>query len=120
MSEKRFENRLDKSNVKFNTLNPVWDNEKEDAINVFEMIDLLNKLAEENEKLKSENDDMRFLINNISAQRDEFHRGARENANRVGKLKKENEKLKKEIEYWKKHCITHGIAVPITWGDKND
>jgi chromosome segregation ATPase len=39
---KRFENRLDKSNVKFNTLNPVWDNEKEDAFNVFEMIDLLN------------------------------------------------------------------------------
>ena len=36
------------------------------------------------------------------------------------KLKKENEQLKKEIESWKKHCITHGIAVPITWGDKND
>ena len=32
--EKRFENRLDKSNLKFNTLNPVWDNEKETALNV--------------------------------------------------------------------------------------
>lgn len=42
--EKRFENRLDKSNLKFNTLNPVWDNEKEDALNVFEMIDELNYL----------------------------------------------------------------------------
>lgn len=42
--EKRFENRLDKSNVKFNTLNPVWDNEKETALNVFEMIDELNYL----------------------------------------------------------------------------
>ena len=42
--EKRFENRLDKSNVKFNTLNPVWDTEKEDALNVFEMIDELNYL----------------------------------------------------------------------------
>ena len=38
----------------------------------------------------------------------------------VNALHEENEKLKKEIEYWKKHCITHGIAVPITWGDKND
>ena len=44
MTEKRFENRLDKSNVKFNTLNPVWDTEKEDALNVFEMIDELNYL----------------------------------------------------------------------------
>ena len=33
-------------------------------------------------------------MQNTSAQRDEFHRGARENANRVGKLEKENEQLK--------------------------
>ena len=52
---KRFENRLNKSNIKFNTLNPVWDNEKEDALNVFEMIDLLNELNTENIQLKSSN-----------------------------------------------------------------
>ena len=40
--EKRFENRLNTSNVKFNTQNPVWDNELGDALNVFQMIDLLN------------------------------------------------------------------------------
>ena len=57
----------------------------------------MNELIEKNEQLKSENDDMGFLINNISAQRDEFHRGARENANRVGKLEKENEELKKVL-----------------------
>lgn len=55
MTEKRFENRLDKSNVKFNTLNPVWDNEKETGLNVFEMIDELNKLSDENEGLKERN-----------------------------------------------------------------
>lgn len=59
-----------------------------------EVADLLN----ENEQLKSENEDMKRLINNISLQRDEFHRGARENANRVGKLKRENKELKEEHE----------------------
>lgn len=58
----------------------------------------VNSLFEEKEKLKSENEDMRRLINNISLQRDEFHRGARENANHVGKLKKENKKLKSIIK----------------------
>ena len=37
-------------------------------------------------------------MQNTSDQRDEFYRGARENANRVGKLKKENEQLKKRID----------------------
>ena len=46
MSEKRFENRLNKDKIKFNTQNPVWDNKKEDALNVFEMIDLLNEQDE--------------------------------------------------------------------------
>ena len=56
MTAKRFENRLNKDNVKFNTLNPVWDNEKEDALNVFEMIDLLNELNDECEFLKIDNE----------------------------------------------------------------
>lgn len=46
MNRKRFENRLNKSNIKFNTLNPVWDNEKKTALNVFEMIDKLNEYSE--------------------------------------------------------------------------
>ena len=64
------------------------------------IIDLMNNLSDEKEKLKSENEDMRRLINNISHQRDEFHHGARENANRVGKLKKENEELKLLVQNW--------------------
>ncbi|MBQ6220148.1 MAG: hypothetical protein IJH63_10420 [Methanobrevibacter sp.] len=38
----RFENRLNKENIKFNVQNPVWDNQECDAVNVFEMIRLLN------------------------------------------------------------------------------
>lgn len=53
MTEKRFENRLDKSNVKFNTLNPTWDNEKETGLNVFEMIDEMNNLNNEKEFFKN-------------------------------------------------------------------
>lgn len=63
MTVKRFENRLNKSNIKFNTLNPTWDTEKEDAINVFEMIDLLNNLSEENEWLKQQLTHCRKLLN---------------------------------------------------------
>ena len=51
---------------------------------------LLNHFSEENEQLK-------FELQSTSDQRDEFHRGARENANRVGKLEKENEQLKKVL-----------------------
>lgn len=40
--EPRYTNRIDKNNIKFNTLNPVWDNTKEDALNVFEMIEIMN------------------------------------------------------------------------------
>ena len=49
MTEKkqRFENRLDKNNIKFNTLNPVWDNWQETALNVFEMIDVMNEQSDE-------------------------------------------------------------------------
>lgn len=62
MMNKRFENRLDKSNIKFNTQNPVWDNIKEDAFNVFEMIDMLNDLNDETTALSflaEENDRQR-------------------------------------------------------------
>lgn len=52
MTLKRFENRLNKDIKKFNVLNPVWDNEKKDGLNVFEMIDMLNHLHEENEHLR--------------------------------------------------------------------
>ena len=34
MTKKRFENRLNKYIKKFNVLNPVWDNEKEDGLYV--------------------------------------------------------------------------------------
>lgn len=57
------------------------------------IIELLNSLSKENEQLK-------ILTNNTSDQRNEFHRGARENANRVGKLEKENKELKLLVQNW--------------------
>ena len=75
MTEKRFENRLNKDIKKFHALNPVWDNKLKDAWNVFEMIDLLNnydkeyksclndviRLEKENEQLKQQ---LIYLIQN--------------------------------------------------------
>ena len=49
-------------------------------------------------ELYEENQELRLQLNQCSDQRNEFHRGARENANRVGKLKKENEQLKHSIK----------------------
>lgn len=54
-----------------------------------ETVDLLNKFYEENKKLQ-------FQVNLLQEQGNEFYRGARENANRVGQLKKENKELKEE------------------------
>lgn len=41
----RFENRLNKENLKINTLNPCCDDEEGTAINVFEMVKTLNELT---------------------------------------------------------------------------
>ena len=83
---KRFENRLDKSNIKFNTLNPVWDNEKETGLNVFEMIDLLNKydaeynmchndvlrLEKENELLKIDKQQLHMAMSRENVRHKQF------------------------------------------------
>lgn len=53
MTEERYENRLNRDNIKFYTLCPVWDNEKGIGLNVFEMIDELNRL---NDMLLSKQD----------------------------------------------------------------
>ena len=56
-----------------------------------DVIDKLNLLHEEKNEL-------RLQLNLCSDQRNEFHRGARENANRVGKLEEENKQLKQVNE----------------------
>ena len=63
----------------------------DEPLKIEEVCTLLNELYEENQEL-------RLQLNLCSDQRNEFHRGARENANRVGKLKKENEQLKTFLE----------------------
>lgn len=69
MTKKRFENRLNKNSIKFNTLNPVWDNKKKDGLNVFEMCNEMNRLQEkidELEKILQWHEDVvnEFFINN--------------------------------------------------------
>lgn len=44
--------------------------------------------------LLNEFEDLKIQYNNLEMQRNEFHHGARENANQVKQLKKENEELK--------------------------
>ena len=80
MTEKRFEY---KNHKVFDNLTGETHSSNMVSVNV------LNELHEENNEL-------RLQLNLCSDQRNEFHRGARENANRVGKLEKENEELKSE------------------------
>ena len=61
----------------------------------------LNELLGENKQLK-------IQLQNTSAQRDEFYHGARENANRVGELEKENKQLKQAYQTLKhRHSLLH-------------
>ena len=52
---------------------------------------LRETLQQELQRVENENEQLKTQLQNTSDQRDEFYRGARENANRVGKLEKENE-----------------------------
>ena len=105
--EKRFENRLDKSNVKFNTLNPVWDTEKEDALNVFEMIDELNYLNDCCNNLIDDNTEYVAEINQMHKENEQLKR-----------VIAENEKLIQSIydELTKLRCIKKNLGrIKVQW-----
>ena len=57
-----------------------------------------NVLFMENRRLKDENEQLQFQLKNISTQRDEFFKGARENSLKIGQLEKENEQWRQNIE----------------------
>ena len=63
MIHQRYENRLNKDNIKFNTLNPVWDNKTMDAYNVFEMIRILNRKEFEKNNLRNILHDFMTMVN---------------------------------------------------------
>ena len=87
MIENQF--KFDRDTVATNLKTPiVYDDER---MSIGEVMSKLNELAEEKKELQ-------FQYNLLREQANEFHRGARENANRVGQLKKENKKLKEENE----------------------
>lgn len=76
--------------------------------NMLEIENMMNQLDNENQKIKEENEELKTQLQNTSDQRNEFYRGARENANRVGKLEKENEQLKQLIKKLEKQIyLTH-------------
>ena len=98
MTEKRFENRLNKDIKKFTVLNPVWDNKLETAWNVFEMIDLSNKYDKEYNichndvlRLEKENEQLKFDIKDCAKR----YKGL---FNKYIKLQKENKTLKQQLE----------------------
>ena len=91
LTAKRFENRLNKDNVKFNILNPVWDNEKEDALNVFEMIDLLNELHDENQRLKGKVSSWKITASEEISEKQELMK-------QIVELKEENDRLNMELK----------------------
>lgn len=71
-----------------------------------------NSLAEENKELQVQ-------CNLLREQSNEFHRGARENANGVGQLEKENKELKEENEQLK-HDATVLICSNQEYRKKNE
>ena len=54
MTEKRFENRINRNNIKFKALNPVWDNKEENGLNIFEMCNEMNRLQEKVDELEKD------------------------------------------------------------------
>ena len=70
--------------------------DKDKLLTFNEVVDLLNELNEENKRLQSR-------CNQIQEGAREFYYIARENANMVGQLKKENKELKEENEQLKMH-----------------
>ena len=107
--EFRFENRLNKKNIKFRTQNPVWDNEIEDTLNVFEMITEMNKLSDKNCQLKRKALDMEM-------DRDYYRTKSASLEEGYLQLQWENEKLQKENQLLKDTndgligTITHHIV----------
>lgn len=87
-----------------------------DNLSVYDVVCLLNELYDENEEfnekydaqrhlygklnsdLREENKELQLRCNLLREQANEFHRRARENANRVCKLENENKELKEEVE----------------------
>ena len=87
MTENQF--RFDRNTVATNLKTPiVYDEER---MSIDEVLSKLNELTEEKKEFQ-------FQCNLLREQANEFHRGARENANRVGQLERENKKLKEENE----------------------
>ena len=74
-----------------------------DCLEAEEIVDLLNEFSEENKKLQ-------FRCNHLQEGANEFYRVARENANMVGQLKRENKELKLQLEAFKDKLCELGVS----------
>lgn len=77
--------------------------DKDKLLTFNEVVDLLNEFYEENKKLQ-------FRVNLLQEQVNEFYRGAREDANMVGQLKKENKELKLQLDAFKDKICELGVS----------
>ena len=73
-----------------------------DCLEAEEIVDLLNEFYEENKKLQ-------FQCNYLQEGASEFYHKARENANRVGQLKRENKELKLQLDALKNKLCELGM-----------
>lgn len=93
----RFENRL-YTNLKSGSLNPVYDNEKEDGLNIFKIVDLLNEFDSENKKLEKENLDLSEELDYYKTKCASLETG-------LFQADKENERLKSICKDHRDHAI---------------
>lgn len=71
----------------------------------------LNELAEENKELQ-------FRVNLLQEEVNEFYRGARENTNMVGQLKRENKELKLQLDAFKDKLCELGVSDVKLYGKR--
>ena len=105
MTEKRFEVTFNDSDFHLS------DNETGEELKLVDEKVYYDYIANRWNALHEENNELRLMLNSCSDQRNEFHRGARENANRVGKLERENE--------WLKQYKQSVSDVLLSWSQKN-
>ena len=119
MIKKRFENRLNKSDIKFNTLNPVWDNERGTALNVFEMIEEMNELHDENNILKASNGEYEDALARLEEENEQLKSDNNRLVNETAKVVAEHQSkvfnlINAKIKLYSHKPISAPISQPMS------
>ena len=113
MTENKRFNRFD---VYFDDVMQLWtvsDNENDNMLYPCTSENMANEFCKLLNELNDENKELRIQYNHIREQSNEFHRIARENANRVGQLEKENKELKARIKELRNDLIDHSALIKM-------